>query len=233
MADGADALSARTLSSIGDIEAAAWDALANPKDEPFDPFISHAFLLALEESKSVCREAGWAPMHLVLEEHGKAVGVAPLYLKGNSRGEYVFDQHWADAFERAGGSYYPKLLSGVPFTPVPGRRLLASSQDNRDNLARAIQQVTAQIGASSAHVNFTSPESQTALTDADYLPRLGEQFHWFNRDYETYDDFLGALSSRKRKAIKRERRDCANADVEILRLYGNEISEPHLRAPVS
>ncbi len=226
MADGSDSLLARTVSSIHEIDATTWNALANPPGRPNNPFIAHEFLAALEDSKSVAAETGWQPLHLVLEEAGAVTSVAPLYAKGHSQGEYVFDHHWADAYQRAGGRYYPKLLCAVPFTPVPGPRLLAANEAAAANLALALRQVTGQLGASSAHVNFIDDADKTQLARAGFLPRMGEQYHWFNRGYETFDDFLGALASRKRKAIRRERREAGNG-LSIRRLAGAEIKEAH------
>ena len=236
MADGGAALTARTISSIDEIDAGAWDALANPTegppecDQPYNPFVSHAFLSALEASKSVAPETGWAPAHLLLEDAGALVGAAPLYVKGHSQGEYIFDHHWADAYARAGGRYYPKLLSAAPFTPVPGPRLLAAAPSAKLNLALALRQITGQMGASSAHVNFITEDEQALLAQAGYLPRLGEQYHWFNRGYDCFDDFLTALSSRKRKAIRRERREAVADGLIIRNLTGAEIEERHWNA---
>ena len=227
MADGGAALTARTISSIGEIDAGVWDALANPHGQPCNPFVSHAFLSALEKSKSVAPETGWAPAHLLLEDAGAVVGAAPLYAKGHSQGEYVFDHHWADAYARAGGRYYPKLLSAAPFTPVPGPRLLAASPSAKLNLALALRQIAGKMGASSAHVNFISEEEQDLLAQAGYLPRLGEQYHWFNRGYDTFEDFLSALSSRKRKAVRRERREALAGGLTVRNLVGQEIEERH------
>ena len=226
MADGGGGFLARTVNAIDDVEPALWDSLAKLNGVPFDPFVSHAFLSALEKSKSVAPETGWAPMHLLLEDADAVVAAAPLYAKGHSQGEYVFDHHWADAYARAGGQYYPKLLCAAPFTPVPGPRLLARTEETRLGLAAAIASVAARIEASSAHVNFTQEADQRTLAAAGFLSRMGEQYHWFNRDYESYDDFLSALASRKRKAIRRERREAA-APVEIQRLRGSEITERH------
>lgn len=226
MPDGSEAALARTLASIGELDACQWNRLANPDPQSFDPFISHEFLLALEQSKSVAPEAGWAPMHLVVEERGEITGLAPLYVKGHSQGEYVFDHHWADAYERSGGRYYPKLLCAAPFTPVPGRRLFAGNDQAKLTLAVALRQVTEQTGASSAHVNFITDDDKATLIRAGYLPRTGEQYHWFNRGYDCFDDFLGALSSRKRKAVKRERREAAYG-LTIKRLVGADITERH------
>ena len=228
MADGSDALLARTVSSISDIDRDVWNALANPQGQPLNPFVAFEFLEALEQSGSVAPEAGWAPMHLVLEDNGKIAGIAPLYAKGHSQGEYVFDHHWADAYERAGGRYYPKLICAAPFTPVPGPRLLAKTAADKSRLALALRQATQQMGASSLHVTFTTDEDQAALSAAGFLPRMGEQFHWFNRDYQCFDDFLNHLSSRKRKAIRRERRDACAEGVTIRHLSGAEIR----RAPL-
>lgn len=226
MPDGSESLLARTVSSIHDIDAEVWNALANPDPEKFNPFVAHEFLAALEDSKSVAPEAGWAPMHLVVEDAGTVTGVAPLYAKGHSQGEYVFDHHWADAYQRAGGAYYPKLLCAAPFTPVPGPRLLAKDETSKFNLALALKQVTDRIGASSAHINFIEDADKKAAERAGYLLRMGEQFHWFNRDYAAFDDFLTALSSRKRKAIRRERREAVEG-LTIRFLRGKEITEAH------
>lgn len=225
MADGSDALIARTLSSITNVDAASWNALANPSGQPFNPFVAHEFFATLEESKSAAPETGWAPMHLVLEENETAVGVAPLYAKGHSQGEYVFDHHWADAYARAGGRYYPKLLSAAPFTPAMGPRLLAPAS-RKLSMAAALRQVTDQMGASSLHVNFITDEDKKALDAAGFLARMGEQYHWFNRGYQSYDDFLATLSSRKRKVIRRERRE-AQSSVIIRHLIGDEITDAH------
>ena len=231
MPDGSGALVAKTVSAIDELDAALWDGLANPPGAPANPFVSHAFLSALEKSRSVAPEAGWAPIHIVLEDDdGAIVGAAPLYAKGHSQGEYVFDHHWADAYARAGGSYFPKLLCAAPFTPVPGPRLLAHSSGARAGLAAAIRAIATRMGASSAHVNFISEDDGHILAAADYLPRKGEQYHWFNRGYDTFDDFLGALSSRKRKAIRRERKGAVADGLVIRRLYGADITEDHWNA---
>lgn len=226
MPDGSDAALARTVSSIADIDSACWNRLANPDPARRNPFVSHEFLSALERSKSVAPETGWAPMHLVLERAGRIAGVAPVYAKGHSQGEYVFDHHWADAYARAGGRYYPKLLNAAPFTPVPGPRLLAPEGPDKQMLAGALRQAADQTGASSAHVNFIADADKTALAEAGFMLRMGEQYHWFNRGYARFDDFLAALASRKRKAIKRERREAAEGLV-IRRLTGGEITERH------
>ena len=227
MPDGSGVLLARTISTIDEIDAGLWDDLAATTAAPFNPFVSHAFLSALEASKSVSPEAGWAPMHLLLEDAGTIIGAAPLYAKGHSQGEYVFDQHWADAYHRAGGEYYPKLLCAAPFTPVPGPRLLAGNNEARTSLSAAIKNIAGKIGAATAHVNFTHPQDNDALTAQGYLPRIGEQYHWFNRDYSSFEDFLTALSSRKRKTIRRERRDAEASGLTIRKLHGAQIEEKH------
>ena len=169
-------LQARTVIRISDIDAAAWDALV-PCD---DPFLSHPFLNALEASKSVSDHTGWQPFHLVVEHCGRLVAAAPLYVKSHSYGEYVFDHGWAEGYRRAGGSYYPKLLSAVPFAPVPGPRLLAESGEARAALIESLKAVTRQLKVSSLHVNFCTPEEATALGNAGFLLRRGIQFHWQN-----------------------------------------------------
>ncbi|GJL92878.1 GNAT family N-acetyltransferase [Hyphococcus sp.] len=226
MADGGDQTIARTLSSIESVDAQIWDRLANPTPETYNPFVSHAFLSALERSQSVSPETGWAPMHLVVEEAGEITGAAPLYAKNHSQGEYIFDHHWADALHRAGGRYYPKLLCAAPFTPATGPRLLTQNASARPVLALALRQAAIQSGASSAHVNFIGEADREALMQADFLPRIGEQYHWFNRGYQSFEDFLSTLSSRKRKAIRRERREAVEG-LEIRKLVGGEITERH------
>lgn len=227
MPDGSGALLARTSGSIDDIDAARWDALANPPGAPFNPFVSHAFLSALEQSKSVAPEAGWAPLHILLESEGDLIGAAPLYAKGHSQGEYIFDHHWADAYARAGGRYYPKLLCAAPFTPVPGPRLLAATGEARAGLAAAIVSVAQRMGSSSAHINFVEEADARVLAALGFLSRMGEQYHWFNRGYDAFDDFLAALSSRKRKAVRRERREAGASGLTFRRLIGAEITERH------
>ena len=226
MADGADsaALTARTIGAIAEIPADEWNALANPPGAPENPFLSHAFLNALELSNSVGMKSGWTPSHIIIEQNGRIEGAAPVYLKSHSFGEYVFDHHWAEAFERAGGRYYPKALCAAPFTPVPGPRLLAPSTELKVALGNTLVELTRKIGASSAHVNFINDETAAALESCGCLLRNGVQYHWFNRGYDRYDDFLAALSSRKRKALKRERQEAARG-LTIRRLTGSDINE--------
>ena len=198
MADRESEILARLAPGIGSIDAGRWDALAGG-----DPFVSHAFLAALEQSGSVGPGTGWSPAPILVEDEGGGlVAAAPAYLKGHSQGEYVFDHGWADAFERAGGSYYPKLQLAVPFTPVPGPRLLGRRPQQ---LLAAAEAVVLQNGLSSAHVTFVDDAGLAECSARGWLIRDGLQFHWFNRGYASFDGFLGALSSRKRKAIRKER----------------------------
>ncbi len=201
-----------------------WNALANPPGSPLNPFIAHEFLCALESSGSAIPETGWTPSHILLTEDGALVGAAPAYFKTHSFGEYVFDHHWAEAFERSGGRYYPKVLCAAPFTPVPGPRLLAATPERRAALAEGLVCLSRDTHASSAHVNFACPDDIATLHAAGYLVRRGVQFHWFNHGYRSYDDFLDSLSSRKRKALKRERREAADGMV-IRRVEGRDIDK--------
>ena len=232
MADGSDSeagMTARTLAAIDEVAAEDWDRLVEASG-PYNPFASHAFLSALERSKSVAAEVGWQPLHLVMEKAGELVGAAPLYAKHHSQGEYIFDHHWADAFHRAGGDYYPKLLCAAPFTPAQGPRLLAADPLVKSALATTLATLCAQTKLSSVHVNFITEEDQEALAEAGFLMRDGVQYHWFNRGYDAYDDFLSALASRKRKTIRRERRDAAASGLTIRRLRGAEITDAHWNA---
>jgi len=226
---------ARTLSSLAGVPPAEWDALANPPEsdggQPYNPFVSHAFLNALEESGSATPETGWAPAHMLLEQNGKLVGAAPAYLKSHSQGEYVFDHGWADAFERAGGHYFPKLQCAVPFTPATGPRLLiAPSEDaslHRTALASALVQMLEQHNLSSLHITFLPEADWKALGEIGFLQRTDQQFHWLNKGYRTFDDFLGELSSAKRKNLRKERARALEAGLEVEWLTGSEITEAH------
>lgn len=233
----ASTLSARILTSLDKVEAAAWDACANPpagptrdENESFNPFVTHAFLAALERSGSVGRGAGWSPLHVLVEDAaGRLVACAPCYLKSHSLGEYVFDQNWAQAYERAGGRYYPKLQIAAPFTPVTGRRLLIA-QDAPEGaqaaLIGALRGLRRATEASSLHITYPTQAQADALTDAGFTLRAGEQFHFLNEGYRSFDDFLDALAARKRKAIRRERRE-ATGDLIIEPLTGGDIKPAH------
>ena len=225
-----------THSQISEISETDWNACACPEtvdgQRAFDPFITHRFLAALESSGSVGRGTGWGPMHLALRLDGEIAAVAPLYLKSHSQGEYVFDHAWADAYERAGGRYYPKLQSAVPFTPASGRRLLTrpGHEDCAPLLLRAMAQIVEQHGLSSAHVTFC-PEAESAVAQEEgWLHRTGVQFHWENRGYADFDDFLAALSSRKRKAIRKERERARDFGGTIRALTGDQIEPRHWAA---
>jgi uncharacterized protein len=214
---------ARLIASAAEIGPARWNALANPQGlaEPH-PFTTYAFFAALEESGSASRKTGWQPAHLLMDE-----ALMPLYLKNHSYGEYVFDHAWAEALERVGGDYYPKLQCAVPFTPVTGRRLLTAEDAARDALLRTAASAVKQIGASSLHITFLTREEWQAAGEAGYLLRTGQQFHWENRGYYSFDEFLGDLSSAKRKNLRKERASVHEAGVTFDWLTGTDISERH------
>jgi predicted N-acyltransferase len=215
--------SARLVSSAAEIGSARWNALANPQGlaEPH-PFTTYEFFAALEESGSADATTGWQPAHLLAPD-----GLMPLYLKSHSYGEYVFDQGWAEALERAGGDYYPKLQCAVPFTPVTGTRLLTADDAGRDSLLRTATAAVKQIGASSLHVTFLTREEWQAAGRCGYLLRTGQQFHWENPGYASFDEFLGELSSAKRKNLRKERAQVAQAGVSFEWLTGGDITEAH------
>lgn len=233
------------ISSMREIERADWDACANPgwtSDRPlerackttaaipYNPFISHDFLAALEESGAATGDTGWLAQHLVLDgEDDRPAAILPCYLKSHSMGEYVFDYGWADAFERAGGRYYPKLQASVPFTPVTGRRLLArpgpDSERREQLLAAGAVALAQRHDVSSMHVTFATEQEWKILGESNYLQRTGKQFHFVNEGYRDFDDFLAALASRKRKTIKRERRDALAGDIEVDHLTGGDLTE--------
>jgi len=215
--------SARLVSSAAEIGSARWNALANPQGlaEPH-PFTTYEFFAALEESGSADATTGWQPAHLLAPD-----GLMPLYLKSHSYGEYVFDHAWAEALERAGGDYYPKLQCAVPFTPVTGARLLTADDAARDNLLRTATAAVKQIGASSLHVTFLTREEWQAAGRCGYLLRTGQQFHWENPGYASFDEFLGELSSAKRKNLRKERASVREAGVNFEWLTGGDITEAH------
>lgn len=221
-------LSVRAVESLSEVGEATWQRFANREGSPRDPFLSYAFLSALEQSGSVSAEVGWLPYHLVLEDEAKQpLGVMPLYLKGHSQGEYIFDYSWADAFERAGGRYYPKMLSAIPFTPATGQRLLVASSEHESALVAGAAQIAGEMNISSVHLNFLDQAAWQRRGDEGWLLRTHKQYHWQNQGYKTFDGFLDCLSSKKRKNIKRERRDALANDLEIQRLTGAEITEAH------
>jgi predicted N-acyltransferase len=215
-------IEARVLTAVGDAPAAEWDALTSG-----NPFLSHAFLTALEDSGSVGPGTGWSPAPIVIHDAaGRIAAALPAYLKAHSQGEYVFDHAWADAWHRAGGNYYPKLQIAVPFTPATGPRLLLADPALAAPLLRAAEQLCAANELSSAHATFIAPEQTAMFEAAGWLLRSDIQFHWENRGYASFDDFLVALSSRKRKDIRKERA-AAQAGVEIRHLTGAELTEAH------
>jgi uncharacterized protein len=215
MADKESEMVAKLTSGVAGINARAWDRLAGP-----NPFVSHAFLEALENSASVGAGTGWTPAPILIEDgSSRLVSAAPAYLKTHSQGEYVFDHGWADAWERAGGAYYPKLQVAVPFTPVPGPRLLGSRPQQ---LLAAIEAVTIQNEMSSAHITFLNESNASECQRRGWLIRHGIQYHWFNRGYRSFDDFLAALSSRKRKTLRKERA-AAREGLQFVALRGSEI----------
>ncbi len=226
MPDGSAALTLTLHNTIAEVSAAEWDACAGPEN----PFVSHAFLSALEDSGSADQREGWLAQHAVLRaEDDRVVAVAPMYAKSHSYGEYVFDHGWANALERAGGSYYPKLQVAVPFSPVPGPRLLRRPGTGIPvaAFASAFEQACRSLDLSSVHVTFCTEEEWQGLGEAGWLQRVGMQFHWENRGYASFDDFLGALSSRKRKVLRRERRDANAAGLTFHALSGDDLTEAH------
>ncbi|MEK9723078.1 MAG: GNAT family N-acetyltransferase [Rhodospirillaceae bacterium] len=230
MPDGREAITVKVAASLDDVDAAAWDACAGNAN----PFVSHAFLSALEDSGSATAETGWGCQHLIVEdEHGGYLACAPLYVKSHSYGEYVFDWGWADAYERAGGQYFPKLLCGVPFTPVTGPRLMVApdaggrAYELQATLATAMVQIADRLELSSIHINFVTEPAWRTLGEIGFLQRQGQQFHWENDGYESFDDFLASLSSRKRKNIRKERQKVADIGLDIRALRGSEITEKH------
>jgi uncharacterized protein len=253
--DTASNVTIRTIESIEEIGAAAWNACTAPRPSnddgiaastpngsaesnggsSYNPFLTYEFLHALEKSGCVDPRAGWMPYHLILEDEAQAcLGVMPLYVKGHSRGEYVFDYSWANAFQRAGGEYYPKLLCAVPFTPATGPRLLARQDTDPDRaeqlmvtLAQGAMEVTRQLGVSSVHLNFVAPEQAKLLESQGFLLRTDQQFHWENQGYETFDEFLAELTSKKRKNLRRERRLALQAGVTIEAVTGSDLTESH------
>src|SRR5688500_11814436 len=236
----------RILPALAEISRAEWDACANPgwsgcrpngsaerppSQQAYNPFVSWDFLQALEESGSVSARAGWTPRHAVLEGDGAAAGVMPCYLKSHSNGEYVFDWGWADAYERAGGRYYPKLQVSVPFTPVTGPRLLVppgpAAAERKRLLAAGLIELSRRLGASAAHLTSLPAQDGSMLGDMGVLKRTDQQFHWTDGGYGNFEGFLAALASRKRKALRKERRDALAGGISIEWLSGRDLTEAH------
>ncbi|HVY87063.1 MAG TPA: peptidogalycan biosysnthesis protein, partial [Caulobacterales bacterium] len=221
--DGSGALSLTIVDALDKLDKPAWDAVANPPDAPFDPFLSWDFLQALEESGCVGAHTGWQPAHLAARDaQGALMGAMPLYAKDHSYGEYVFDHSWADAMRRAGGRYYPKLQCAVPFTPVPGRRILARDPQVVSALAQGAIALAQRAEASSVHITFAQQALCDELKPLGYLTRAGLQYHWFNQGYRSFDDFLAALASQKRKNVRRERAKALEI-AQVKRLRGADI----------
>ncbi|MFE0015800.1 GNAT family N-acetyltransferase [Mesorhizobium sp. NPDC059054] len=223
----------RIAASIDAFTREEWDGLAGTtkaSETDYNPFVSFDFLNSLEESNCAVSRTGWQGHHLRLEAaDGRLLGAVPCYVKSHSQGEYVFDHGWADAFERAGGRYYPKLQCSVPFTPATGPRLLVSNGEDAGTvkaaLAAGLKLVTERLGVSSSHVTFADEDDIATLEAAGFLHRTDQQFHFFNEAYGNYDDFLATLASRKRKALKKERREALGAGITIERLTGKDITE--------
>jgi len=224
-------LKIKIINSLTSIDGKAWDQCVGADD----PFVRHGFLSALEDSGSATPETGWAAQHLIIEDNTSSVlAVAPLYLKSHSYGEYVFDWNWADAYERAGGRYYPKLQCSVPFSPVTGTRLLVRRDLDKETsvllkktLAQGMISLGNKMGVSSIHVTFAKSEDVEQLCEQGFLKRLGQQFHWENNNYDCFDDFLVSLNARKRKAIRKERRTVEDCSLRLQVLQGSEITENH------
>jgi uncharacterized protein len=247
-------ISLEAVPAVSQIPAEDWDACANPSGapgspnghdqtpssgfvknsncyltSPYNPFVSHAFFSALEKSDSACPRTGWGPRHLIARAGDSIAGIVPCYLKSHSRGEYVFDRGWADAFERAGGNYYPKLQASVPFTPATGPRLLvrqgADQELIRGALAAGLIGLCEATEASSVHVTFACEDEWKFLAENGFLQRTDQQFHWHNEGYASFEDFLGSLNSRHRKAIRRERREALSPGITIHPLTGSDLTE--------
>jgi len=226
--------SIRVAAGIGAFTCDEWNGLGGTTrgdtENGYNPLVSYAFLSALEDSGCAVRRTGWQGHHLRLETaQGRLLGAVPCYLKSHSQGEYVFDHGWSDAFERAGGRYYPKLQCAVPFTPVTGPRLLVGKGEDsstvKAGLAAGLRAVTEKLGVSSAHVTFAPQDDVEALEGAGFLHRTDQQFHFFNEGFSTYDDFLATLASRKRKAMKKERREALADGISIDWLTGKDLTE--------
>ena len=219
----------RVLEAIDAVDASAWDRLAAGAA----PFLAHGFLAALEDSGAAGPRFGWLPRHLVLEDGGRLLGAMPLYLKNNSYGEFVFDWAWAEAFEKGGGRYYPKAVCSVPYTPATGPRLLVAPGADaalvRRNLVRGAIDLAGDLGLSSVHWLFPDAGDTDALEAEDLLLRLGVQFHWTNPGYGSFEDFLGALSAKKRKNIRQTRRRVLDAGFRFRIVHGDQASEQDLR----
>lgn len=229
--DDGELIEVTVLSEIAAIPAADWDlCTVSENGRPTDPFSTHRFLSALEKSGSVGQRTGWMPRHLVARQGGQIIAVMPLYAKGHSQGEYMFDHNWAHAYERSGGDYYPKLQGAIPFTPATGRRFLTRPGCHEAGLSALIQgavELTASSGFSSLHITFCDEADWIAGGQTGLMQRTGQQFHWLNRDYTDFDAFLADLSSRKRKNIRKERQTAQGFGGEIRQYTGDQILPEH------
>ena len=226
---------ATAINSINDIDSSDWNQCANPEQMEYNPFLDHRFIKALEDSGSANSNTGWQPFHTIMRDKGRVVGVVPAYLKSHSQGEYVFDGAWADAWYRAGGEYYPKLQISIPFTPATGRRLLVATpldntqsiQEVEAQLLSATLQIAQKIQVSSLHITFMPKNQWENAGTLGLLKRVDTQFHWTNANYDSFEDFLRALSSKKRKNIRRERRGAVENNIEIEWITGSDLTESH------
>ena len=226
---------ATAINSINDIDSSDWNQCANPEQMEYNPFLDHRFIKALEDSGSANSNTGWQPFHTIMRDKGRVVGVVPAYLKSHSQGEYVFDGAWADAWYRAGGEYYPKLQISIPFTPATGRRLLVATpldntqsiQEVEAQLLSASLQIAQKIQVSSLHITFMPKNQWENAGKLGLLKRVDTQFHWTNANYDSFEDFLRALSSKKRKNIRRERRGALENNIEIEWITGSDLTESH------
>ena len=224
MPDGNDTIEIQALAGIDQVDAAQWDACAGTDN----PFVRHGFLLALEQSGSACAATGWHPRHLVARRpDGKLLGAVPLYVKDHSYGEYVFDWSWANWLHQHGQRYYPKLQSAIPFTPVTGPRLLTADPRIAEALIQALSTIARQSRLSSLHITFPTEEQALRFQDHGFMLRQGVQFHWTNAGYGSFQEFLDALSSRKRKQIRKERTAVQHSGVTIDTLIGDDIKPAH------
>jgi uncharacterized protein len=222
----------KVINGINKINKDEWDACANSIADRFNPFVSYDFLNALEVSGSVTAQTGWAPHHLVLfDKNNKLIGAVAMYLKNHSKGEYVFDYNWAEAYERFGGQYYPKFQISIPFTPVTGIRILSKPGTNRNDVEKHILSACINLSKlnniSSIHLTFLEKSQWKRIIQLDFLPRIDQQYHWINEGYKTFDNFLTKLSSKKRKNINRERRTVGDHHIILEKLTGKEITETH------
>ena len=227
-----DDIAVKVVTSLAAMKAEHWDAVANPDPRCMNPFVSHTFLCALEDAKCVGPGTGWMPRHLIVEDaSGGIAAAAPAYLKSHSQGEYVFDYGWAEAYEQVGGRYYPKLQIAVPFTPVPGPRLLvkpgARAAADAQVLAAAAIELASAGGLSSVHITFLEAAAREPLAALGFLQRTGQQFHWHNQGYQDFEQFLETFASRKRKGVRKERAEALSAGIEIEHVAGRDITEAH------